>query len=627
MRKRNLWVKKAGALLTAAAITASLCVPNVLAEEPQQTAQEQTAAEAETGAEQQAETPDAQTDQEEPQNSVAAQEAGTDQQDPDTVTDPQKDETADQTETEEEKAQDQTAGNGTETAEAKRASVKAEAAKESDENSTASENGQYDTTKPVIEKVEFPQQGQTLTTKDTLKFYIYAYDADSGINYVSAEAFFETGNSGLYSTSLTFEYNEAEQRYEGTLDLGDVNADSGYITRIQAVDYAGNYVTWKSTPDGSTEEMYTFSLQKDAVDYTVKNFVLEQQGETLKSEDVISVSFETDPVMEEDPGNIIVRFKNTENNSTIGFWANLDDETGKYEGSTQFNDLAGGKWVLDQIGFSRIGELAAFQMDHPENYWFNIEKSEEVVNDKEAPVITSIDVDKNGEVVQAGDTVTITIKAADNVGMDENNCYAYMAADQDIVTDTSYIDLQYDKTSDSWIGTFEVDENTYPCEWYLEYVYMRDLAGNTADVTKYRDDFYTVDPYYVQVVNKDTFVNTTYKGKITFTALDEEGYWETVSSVEKENVEKRATFKEAGIEIPTADHSFKGAKQTGWVDSYGNPVDENTLVTEQISYMSVYAKYDKTPVNISRNYLNQDGEPAYDSGEMYFFRRTVHTEI
>ena len=312
---------------------------------------EQTAAEAETGAEQQAETPDAQTDQEEPQNSVAAQEAGTDQQDPDTVTDPQKDETADQTETEEEKAQDQTAGNGTETAEAKRASVKAEAAKESDENSTASENGQYDTTKPVIEKVEFPQQGQTLTTKDTLKFYIYAYDADSGINYVSAEAFFETGNSGLYSTSLTFEYNEAEQRYEGTLDLGDVNADSGYITRIQAVDYAGNYVTWKSTPDGSTEEMYTFSLQKDAVDYTVKNFVLEQQGETLKSEDVISVSFETDPVMEEDPGNIIVRFKNTENNSTIGFWANLDDETGKYEGSTQFNDLAGGKWVLDQLDF------------------------------------------------------------------------------------------------------------------------------------------------------------------------------------------------------------------------------------------------------------------------------------
>ena len=83
-------------------------------------------------------------------------------------------------------------------------------------------------------------------------------------------------------------------------------------------------------------------------------------------------------------------------------------------------------------------------------------------------------------------------------------------------------------------------------------------------------------------------------------------------------MEKRATFKEAGIEIPTADHSFKGAKQTGWVDSYGNPVDENTLVTEQISYMSVYAKYDKTPVNISRNYLNQDGEPAYDSGEMYF---------
>ena len=48
-------------------------------------------------------------------------------------------------------------------------------------------DGQYDTVKPVIEKVEFPQNGQTLNEGDRVELYVYAYDADSGISAAYAE--------------------------------------------------------------------------------------------------------------------------------------------------------------------------------------------------------------------------------------------------------------------------------------------------------------------------------------------------------------------------------------------------------------------------------------------------------
>lgn len=629
VRKRKLWARRAGALLTAAAITASLCVPNVLAEEPQQTAQEQTAqsTETQTAEVQSTETqPEAETSTEaKPEADPVAEtkpeaEPGTKAQ-PEEMqnTETQTDSAEAQQTKESAEAQKEEAEAEPETTEKEKVADSAKAAaaaSETTETTEEAKDGQYDTTKPVIEKVEFPQQGQTLTTKDTLKFYVYAYDADSEIAYVSANAYFQYGDNSGSSSGLSFTYDEEKQCYVGELSLEDVNADSGNIISIRVVDNAGNYVEMDSYSD-TGEPLYAFSFQKDEVDYAVKNFVLDQQGQTLKDGDTVSVSFDVEPSMESDPGNICVRFKNeTAGYGTILLWTSLNTQTGKYEGSTQIYNPSAGKWVLDQVGMSRVGEMAAFQLENPENFWFNTEKIEEVVNDKESPVITSINLDKNGEVVESGDTVTITVKAEDNVGLDEFSGYAYMSPDQDIDGGSQYVSLNYDKTSDSWIGTFEIDENTYPCEWYLNSVFISDLAGNLTNIGDYRPDFYSTQPYYVQVVNKETFVNKTYDGRITFLVLNEDGDWESISEVEKENLEKRATFKESGIEIPAANHSYQSAKQTGWIDAYGNQVDENTTVTSNISYMTVYAKYDKSPVRISKEYLDSEGETVYSGDEL-----------
>ena len=47
---------------------------------------------------------------------------------------------------------------------------------ESEEATEKAGNEQYDTTKPVIEKVEFPQQGTTVKADETIRLYVYAYD-------------------------------------------------------------------------------------------------------------------------------------------------------------------------------------------------------------------------------------------------------------------------------------------------------------------------------------------------------------------------------------------------------------------------------------------------------------------
>lgn len=46
-------------------------------------------------------------------------------------------------------------------------------------------------TKPIIEKVEFPQNGKTLTQEDTLELLVYAKDMESGINRAEAYVYFQ----------------------------------------------------------------------------------------------------------------------------------------------------------------------------------------------------------------------------------------------------------------------------------------------------------------------------------------------------------------------------------------------------------------------------------------------------
>ncbi|MEH7180579.1 Ig-like domain-containing protein [Neobacillus vireti] len=75
--------------------------------------------------------------------------------------------------------------------------------------------------------------------------------------------------------------------------------------------------------------------------------------------------------------------------------------------------------------------------------------------DYDAPVISNVQVTPQGDV-QVGESVTVTAKVSDNVGVDSVRADLYTQGGSE------YIDLRYDEASDQWIGSLVVQETTTP---------------------------------------------------------------------------------------------------------------------------------------------------------------------
>lgn len=476
------------------------------------------------------------------------------------------------------------------------------------DNGSVIENKSYDIVSPVIDRVVLPQAGQTLTSDDRLLAYIYAHDDDSGIEAVSVEI-----GAGEYTISLGAYYNEELGCYVIDEPLTNVNAHFIYIKSLTVSDRAGNRADLTTQDEETGSWLYQLPFQYEDAGYAVKELVLEQQGETLTEEDTVALSFSTEPQTEQETDAVFARFV-SDNGRIYDMYVSFHEETGRYEGSESASAFGNGRWTLSAIGFSRRGELSEFSIENPENCWFCIEMTPEPEpDDTEPPVIQSIEMEKNGQSIQAGESVTIKVKASDNVGLDEEFAFLQMYADaENIMGSTLGVILYYDSESGMFTGEFETADDTYPCEWYIGEVMIYDLSGNCTSVTDYRPDFEAYHPYYVNVINQDTFVSDPYEATVTFVVRNDRGGRQVVAEVTKDQLKKRSTFKEAGIQIPEAVYATSGIEQTGWVDEYGNIVDENTQVPPRDNaHMTVYASYASTPVIFVLDYYTQDGDVGH----------------
>ena len=467
------------------------------------------------------------------------------------------------------------------------------------------EKKSYDIVKPVIDKVVLPQEGQVLTAEDHFLAYIYAHDDDSGIDMISVSIYM----SGA-SISTIARYSQDLGCYVVDEPLTNVNAPFVYIASLVVADKAGNCTDLNTRNEDTDEWIYQIPFQYEETEYVVQDLVLEEQGQTLTEKDTVTLSFTAEPAVKETEEAIYARFV-TDDGGIHDLYMEYNDETGRYECSESASGFWEGTWMLSSIGFGRRGDLSKFSLEEPEKYWFTVEIAQKA-EDTEPPVITSIEMEKNGQSIQAGESVTIRVGLKDNVGINEFPML-YIDADQkDILSSSFGVILQYDPESGMYVGEFETDEDTYPCEWYISDAKIYDLAGNCASLTDYRSDFHTYHPYYVNVINQDTFVSEPYTGSVTFVYLNDRGSWSTASEVTKDNLKKRSTFQEAGIEIPETIYDTSGIEQTGWVDEYGNIVDENTQVpSRDQAHMTVYATYAQTPVTFDFVYYTVDGERGH----------------
>lgn len=472
-------------------------------------------------------------------------------------------------------------------------------------------DGQYDITKPVIEKVEFPQNGQTLASDSTLEIFVYAQDMESGINRVEARAYFNDGEETYSSYPMNDTYDAERGCYVLTCSLKSIRAVSGHIDSIRVVDNSENYADW--TVSDSTGYLYTFDItpREDPI-IQAKNVQFTPNQQTLKEGDKVTCTFEADiPDSITDARSITVEIKNETERYYWSAYADLND-TGEYSVSFDITSyMANGKWMLSEIELSTDSGNIPLVTEGQENLWFEVTGNDVVDEDTEAPKITSIEIDKNGEILEAGDSAAIRIKAEDNVELDTSNAGISMYAAADIAEGSRYIELTWNEEAQVFEGVFEVTEDTYPCEWYIGEVDISDMSGNRVSVNEIGPNSGATYPWYVRVMNGSTFVNPTYTVNISFMTLDADGKWQETGRVTKENVERRTTLAEAGITLPEYSSQYDGIQQIGWQMSTGGEITADTQVMGNMGYMYVYAKYDKLPVYISYRYVGADGDEKY----------------
>ena len=182
-------------------------------------------------------------------------------------------------------------------------------------------------------------------------------------------------------------------------------------------------------------------------------------------------------------------------------------------------------------------------MDEPESYFYMLKRS--VENDTESPKITSVNVEKNGEFVQVGQSVRITVGATDNGRLFEvGNLYLKNLGDEN----DKVVRLSYNLREDVFEGSMEITDDLRSGEWFVDKIEIWDSAKNYAD-----DYEFTAGgryPYYLKVKNGEEYTEAVRDVYINFMGWDEQGEWSTIQAVYRKDVSLRVSLKELGITFP-----------------------------------------------------------------------------
>ncbi len=459
----------------------------------------------------------------------------------------------------------------------------------------------YDIVKPVLEKVEFPANGTTVKVGDKLPVYVYAYDVDSGINSVMIDATYSNEELNLYDYEyFSLEYNDGTKRYEGFIDVIDGGYTSLELSGLNITDNAGNYYK-DDLVDENGNYIYKGTIEGGIAGETsgeIQSLIFKQNKQNINPFSYIDFDVITDEKSAKKVSSLDLYFRNEKGN-TVNYRIEKD---GNSHFSTNFSKIqvnsncTVGKYVLDEIyGNTESGNLVSYSFNNMENYWYILNEKSDAIK----PIVQSIEMTHNQEVVEPGDVIEIKIKVSDNVALSKyGTMYIVPAASIDGFSEL--VDLVYDESANEYRGTLKITEKTYPCEWFISSIYIEDTSENRADT----EDLKLEENYYVFVNNDGTFVNPTYNVDVAFNVLNKDGEYEQVY-FENLKIKRRSTLKDAGVKAPDGNTSYAGLKFIEWVDYEGKPFSLDDPILEE-NFINLYAKYDKKVVKTGFMYPTVD---------------------
>ncbi len=388
----------------------------------------------------------------------------------------------------------------------------------------------YDINQPVIEKFELVENGQTVTTDETVHFKLWAYDADSGIESVT-----------VYLNGYGYDYREIEVKLhksgEGNLYTGEYpctrrGGNSVHVTRIQVEDKAGNYAEEETRKDGCF--LYRFEVaypepevNNEKVSGSDFRIEITSSGDDGKLRPGDKVTFSARLTCEggelTGEGDMFIKMKaNTVSHSDY-IKMNWDADSGTMTGTyTVTEDTYPAEWFWENMTVWTKSGIS---------YWFYPNRNEPDANlkftvvqetyDTQRPVIKSINIDKNGQMVKAGDKVTITIKVEEENPRDEAEILFRPSGTGIIYYHNS---LTLNRKTMEYTGQIDITDETYPCKWELERLELSDRKGHNAMLSDIQEDwetncpwYYTVDPEGYRPDREDPVIESI--------TIDKKGQW------------------------------------------------------------------------------------------------------
>lgn len=278
------------------------------------------------------------------------------------------------------------------------------------------QTGGWDSTQPVIEEVIFEQKGQVLSVGDELKVQVRAYDLDTGIKEIRVDYEFEYLDAGFERVSdVPMHLTEEGDLYESDPYVISKAFSYGYITRIRVVDNAGNFIDADVT-DPQDGRIYRYSFKGDQEEsgsgepeepteetFTITDVRFEYQGKTVERGTTCDISIALDKDYEE--GLLNCWAITPAGKDYFGVGMSKDDSDGRYHTLMTLPTEVSGIWKLNFRGTNQTTGKDDVFVYEGEELWYNVD---EIIDENE-PKITGVELDRQGQRVKPGETVSVKI--------------------------------------------------------------------------------------------------------------------------------------------------------------------------------------------------------------------------
>lgn len=474
-------------------------------------------------------------------------------------------------------------------------------------------NQEYDKDKPIVESIDIGENGRTVQSGETIDIKIKVNEEHP---YVWANMEFtldDPERSGREYVRL--EYDENTQTYTGKIEITSCTKYGKWkLSYLRVRDTYDNDTYLRDLEAEGKDTSQYYMVSPDGYDDdkpVIKSISLNSNGREVSAGSTLTIKVE---VEEENPSydQAYAQFELQDDGSYTSYECptlRYNEDARAYTGQVKIETYSNpGKWKLTDLKITDKNGNATSLSDYNETDlggpWHYIVTPDGY--DVEGPEIERITIDKNGEWVRPGDTITIRIKVKEkNPSPTGEVCFHPQAS---YVSAATSVDVTYDSSTQEYIGAIQITEDTYPCEWALTYIDLKDQYRNWYHMAEELAGWSYTYPWYYKVKSGNTYREDMKDVEFTFYGYTKQadgsydlGYtYQTV-----ENVGKRASLKELGV-FP---QPIQGVTATWKYSGSGSEVKEDTKLpfySADKMYCYLYASYDKGCANVSLTYMSKN---------------------